>query len=145
MGIIYSIPPKEYHRGLYVTYYNDWKDCYMSTDFKLVLDEPASPIDPAVMHTCIGLFSFLLTGEVGEKEYYSGGPNTVTFSYMHHFDKADALAWAVKLCSRFLDKDSIDPAALVGLPQYDKAAEVVRTFLADVTENGKYEYEKNIT
>ena len=37
MGIIYSIPPKDFHRGLYVTYYNDWKDFYMSTDFKLML------------------------------------------------------------------------------------------------------------
>ena len=142
--IIRSYPPKEFHRGLYVTYYNDWKDCYMSTDFKLVLDEPSAPIDSAVMQTCVGLFSFLLTGDVGEKEYYSGGPNTVTFSYMHHFHKADALEWAVKLCRRFLDKDSIDPAALAGLLQYDKAAEVVRTFLTDVTENGKYEYEKEI-
>ena len=148
MGIIYSIPPKDFHRGLYVTYYNDWKDFYMSTDFRLVLDEPAAPIDPAIMQTCARLFTFLLTGDP-ERKVVSYGQNMVTnlmtFGYESYISKEDALARTVKLCERFLDKESIDPAVLTGLPQYGKAAEVVRTFLTDVTENGKYEYEEDRT
>lgn len=148
MGIIYSIPPKDFHRGLYVTYYNDWKDFYMSTDFRLVLDEPAAPIEPAIMQTCARLFTFLLTGDP-ERKVVSYGQNMVTnlmtFGYESYISKEDALARTVKLCERFLDKASIDLAVLAGLPQYDKAAEVVRTFLTDVTENGKYEYEEDRT
>ena len=142
MGIIYSTPPKEYHRGLYVTYYNDWKDFYMSTDFTLVLDEPASPIDPAVIQTCVRLFTYLLTGDLNGEGVFWGSmnPNLIHFGYLSEIDRPDALARTVKLCGRFLDKASIDPDVLAQLPQYDKAAEVVRTFLADVTENGKYEY-----
>ena len=146
MGIIYSIPPKDFHRGLYVTYYNDWKDFYMSTDFRLVLDEPAAPIDVDVMQTCARLFTFLLTGDP-ERKVVSYGQNMVTnlmtFGYESYISKEDALARTVKLCERFLDKASIDSAVLAGLPQYDKAAEVVRVFLTDVTENGKYEYEED--
>ena len=148
MGIIYSIPPKDFHRGLYVTYYNDWKDFYMSTDFRLVLDEPAAPVDPAIMQTCARLFTFLLTGDP-EREVVSYGqnmvPNLMAFGYGNYISKEDALARIVRLCERFLDKDSIDPAVLAGLPQYDKAAEVVRMFFTDVTENGKYEYEEDRT
>ena len=148
MGVIYSIPPKDFHRGLYVTYYNDWQDCYMSTAFNLVLDEPTAPIDAAVMQTCARLFTFLLTGDLNREIITYGGntvQNLMSFSYFHHFGKEDALAHTVKLCERFLNKDSIDPAVLADLPQYDKATEVVRTFLTDITENGKYEYEEDRT
>ena len=148
MGIIYSIPPKDFHRGLYVTYYNDWKDFYMSTDFRLVLDEPAAPIEPAIMQTCARLFTFLLTGDP-ERKVVSYGQNMVTnlmtFGYESYISKEDALSRTVRLCERFLDKDSIDAAVLAGLPQYDRAAEIVRTFLTDGTENGKYEYEEDNT
>ena len=146
--IIKSYPPKEYHKGLYVYYLDDWKDCYMSTDFRLVLDEPATPIDADVMQTCVRLFTFLLTGDLDRKVITYGGNtvrNLMSFSYFHHFGKEDALARTVNLCKRFLDRDSIDLAVLAKLPQYDKAAEVVRTFLTDVTENGKYEYEEDRT
>ena len=142
MGIIYSIPPKDFHRGLYVTYYNDWKDCYMSTDFTLVLDEPASPIDPAVIQTCVRLFTYLLTGNVNGEgvSWGSMDPNLIHFGYLSEIDRPDALARTVKLCECFLDKASLETAVLAQLPQYDRAAEVVQTFLTDVTENGKYEY-----
>ena len=141
MGFVYSTRQDNLRRGLYVTYTKDWKDFYISTDFRLVLDEPGVPIDADVMQTCVKLVSFLLDGDDGEEED-TGKANTVNFGYMHHFLKSEALAWVIGLCERFLNKASLDPAMLAKLPQYDKAAEVVRTFLTEITENGKYEYEE---
>ena len=145
MGITYSIRPPDYHRGLYVTYYDNWKDFYELTSFHLVLDEPETPLDADIMQTCAGLFTFLLTGDMEKSVVYYGGsmvPNLLDFGYENEIRKGDALARTVSLCERFLDKDAIDPAVLARLPQYEKAAEVVLTFLTDVTENGKYEYKK---
>lgn len=146
--IIRSYPPKDFHRGLYVTYTNDHKDFYMSTDFKLVLDEPSAPIDSTVMATCARLFAFLLTGDPKSEAVSYGGmmvKNLISFGIPSYIRREDALARVVKLCNQFLDKGSFNEAFLAGLPEYDKAAEVVRTFLTDVTENGKYEYEEDGT
>ena len=143
-----SYPPKEYHRGLYVTYRNDHNDFYMATNFNLVLDEPTAPIDSAVMQDGARLFTFLLTGDLNRQMISYGGymvKNLMSFGYYGFISKEDALTRVVRLCTQFLDKDSFDEAFLAEFPEYDKAAEYVKTFLTDITENGKYEYEKNIT
>ena len=146
--IIRSYPPKEFHRGLYVTYRNDHNDFYMSTDFNLVLDEPTAPVSEDVMQTCAKLFTLLLTGDL-KRDVISYGGNMVTnlmsFSYSSYIRKDDALDRVVQLCNQFLDKESFDEVFLAALPAYDKASEHVRTFLTDITENGKYEYEEDIT
>lgn len=144
--MIYSIyTPKDHHRGLYVTYFDDSRDFYEVTDFDLVLDEPSVPIDPEVVKTCAKLFSFLITGG-WERDVVSFGkqaaPNTLTFGFLAEFRKEDALSRAVKLCARFLDRESLGEEVLAGFPAYDKAAEYVRTLLTEVVENGKYDYEK---
>ena len=146
--IIRSYPPKDYHRGLYVTYTNDHNDFYMSTDFKLVLDEPSAPIDSTVMATCARLFAFLLTGDLNSEAVSYGGmmvKNLISFGFPSYIRKDDALARVAHLCNQFLDRGSFDEAFLAGLPEYDKAAEYVKTFLMDITENGKYEYKEDMT
>jgi len=143
--IVRSYPPKEFHRGLYVTYYNDHNDFYMSTDFKLVLDEPAAPVGEDVMQTCAKMFTLLLTGDLNQEVISFGVTNLMSFSYSREIRKDDALARVVRLCNQFLDRESFDEAFLAALPAYDKAAEYVKAFLTDITENGKYEYEKDIT
>ena len=148
MAIIRSYPPKEFHRGLYVTYTSDHNDFYMATDFELVLDEPAKPIKADVMKTCAKLFAFLLTGDSKSEAVSHGGlmvKNLMSFRYLSYISRADALARVVRLCHQFLDKESFDEAFLAALPAYDQAAEYVKTFLTDITENGKYEYEEDIT
>ena len=146
--IIRSYPPKEFHRGLYVTYYDDRKDFYMSTDFILILDEPEKPVGQDVMQTCATMFTLLLTGDL-KREVISYGnqmvKNLMSFSYSSHIRKEDALARVEQLCHQFLDRESFDEAFLAALPAYDKASEYIRTFLTDITENGKYEYEEDIT
>ena len=146
--IIRSYPPKDFHRGLYVTYTNDHNDFYMSTDFKLVLDDPSTPIYNTVMDTCAKLFKYLLTGDINSEAISYGGQmvsNLMSFGYSAQIRKEDALARVVRLCNQFLDRGSFDEAFLAGLPEYDKAEEYVKTFLMDITENGKYEYKEDMT
>ena len=117
-------------------------------DFKLVLDEPASPIDNTVMATCASLFAFLLTRDPNSEAVSYGGmmvKNLISFGFPSYIRKDDALARVVRLCNQFLDKGSFDEAFFAGLPEYDKAAEYVKTFLTDITDNGKYEYTEDIT
>lgn len=147
--IIKSYPPREFHRGLYVTFYDDHKDFFCMTSFSLVLDEPSAPIDAQVLQTCAKLFTYLLTGDInGEGIDYGGSmvTNLLSFSYhQYQYERETAYAKIVDLCERFLNKESLDETVLATLPQYDKAAEVVRAFLIDVQEKGKYTYEEDIT
>ena len=58
-----SYPPKEYHTGLYVTYYNDHKGFYMMTSFTMVFTEPDSEeIDFNTFRTIGKLLWHLLQG-----------------------------------------------------------------------------------
>lgn len=147
--IIKSYPPREFHRGLYVTFYDDHNDFFCMTSFSLVLDEPSTPIEAEVLKTCAMLFTYLLTGDINGEGISYGGfmvTNLLSFDYhQYQYKREAAYAKIVDLCERFLNKESLDGTVLAALPQYDKAAEVVRAFLTDVKENGKYTYEEDIT
>ncbi len=137
--IIRSESPDFSHRGLCVTYYHEIG--YMDTSFILVLDDEDKPVDNEILRTCAKLFYFLISNKPDcNPDDYCVSPNRLHFSFFHWFGKEGAWDWIVKLCQRFLDKESLDKAVLAGLPEYDRAAEYVRAFLVDVTENGKYQY-----
>lgn len=137
--IITSYRPDFSHRGLYATYYTEIG--YMNTSFNLVLDEENKPVENEILRTCAKLFSFLISNDPDrDPDDYCAGSNRLHFSFFHCFGNDGAREWAVGLCRRFLDRESLDKAFIAGLPLYDKATEYVSAFLTDVAENGKYEY-----
>ena len=83
--IIKSYPPREFHRGLYVTFYDDHNDFFCMTSFSLVLDEPSTPIEAEVLKTCAMLFTYLLTGDInGERIDYGGFMVTNMLAFDYH-------------------------------------------------------------
>ena len=70
--IIRSYPPKEFHRGLYVTYYDDRKDFYMSTDLRA----RSAPCCFSVIFRFTGAKLYALKGEITPQtsRYYEGAP-----------------------------------------------------------------------
>ena len=163
--------PTAFHKGLYVTSYNDHKDQYMMTSFTMVFTEPDSErIDFNTFRTIGKLFWHLLHNDCFVKNrlsiYFKNLPdcnaeyditnldinfenNLISFNIENWFTKDAAFELVATTCRDFISLEKGEPSDspyIQSLHQgFDKAAEIVNTYLSEVTEEGRYEYAEDIS